>query len=56
MVANANNEDEAKRSGKQDGGALNPQKERFQTWLQVPSPEVEQIGPIWGISARRLEW
>lgn len=47
MLPTANNEDEVKRSGQQDGGVLN---------LRVPnmvaSPDVEHIVPNWGISAR----
>jgi hypothetical protein len=47
VMAKANKEDEVKRSGQQDDGALNLRN----VPNMVASPEVEQIGPNWGISA-----
>jgi hypothetical protein len=47
MMAKANNKDEAKWYGQKADGVLNLRK----VPNMVASPEVEQIGPNWGISA-----
>jgi hypothetical protein len=47
MMAKANNEDEAKRNGRTGRRCIESPK----VPNMVASPEVEQIGPNWGISA-----